>query len=253
MPETSLIAVTTSLAPGGYHDLPHVTLSAQYVAAVEAQGGTSVLLTPAHARASVERVLDLADGLLLTGGEDVEPSRYGQEPHPKLGRVTPERDELELFVLERALERNLPVLAICRGMQVLNVGLGGTLYQDLIAQRAGGVIHEQAAPASQRWHGARVDPGSRLHEIFGADALTINSFHHQGIDRLAPGLRASVWADDGLIEAVEAEGYPWVFGVQWHPERGEAEILRDRRDPDRRLFYAFLAATRGTVTEGRSA
>jgi putative glutamine amidotransferase len=114
----------------------------------------------------------------------------------------------------------------------------------------GDLLHEQEAAINARWHHARVEEGSRLAEIFGSGELHINSFHHQGVKELAPALRARGWAEDGLIEAVEAPDYPWVMGVQWHPERGEAEIEKDRRNPDRRLFWAFAEACREFAAAG---
>lgn len=237
-----LIAVTTTLAPSGARGLPHVLLGAAYVAAVEAAGGSAVLLTPAHDPASVARLLDATDGLLLTGGEDIDPTRYGEEPHPLCEAPNPARDALEFAALAGALQRRLPVLAICRGMQLLNVARGGTLFQDLATERPGSILHEQVQPINERSHDARVQHGTRLHAILGMDELRINSFHHQGVDRLAAPLQATVWAEDGLIEAVEDREHPWVIGVQWHPERGESATPGDRRDPDRRLLWAFVQA-----------
>jgi putative glutamine amidotransferase len=239
-----LIVVTTTLAPGGSHNLPSVRLNVQYVTAVEEPGGSALLLTPAHDAASAQRLVEVAHALVLTGGEDVDPARYGQAPHPELSTVNAARDEIELVALAAALRRGMPVLAICRGMQLLNVALGGTLYQDLPSQRPRGVLHEQTAPVSQRWHQAAVQQGSGLAGIFGTRELFINSFHHQGIDRLAPGLAATVWAEDGLVEGVEGSGSGWLYGVQWHPERGEAQAPTDERDPDRRLFWALVQAAR---------
>lgn len=239
-----LIAITTTMGPGGRHRLPQVTLNVQYVTAVEQPGATALLLTPAQQPEAVPQVLAMAHGLLLTGGEDVDPARYGQEPHPELGEVIPARDTLEFAALEEALRLGMPVLAICRGFQLLNVALGGTLYQDLPSQRPGPVAHEQTAPVGHRWHGARVEPGTGMDTILGVRDLFINSFHHQGIDRLAPALRAAVLAEDGLVEGVESTRHPWVYGVQWHPERGEANAPADQRDPDRRLLWAFVDAAR---------
>ncbi|HET6229910.1 MAG TPA: gamma-glutamyl-gamma-aminobutyrate hydrolase family protein [Longimicrobiaceae bacterium] len=239
-----LIAVTTSMGPGGSHQLPHVTLNVQYVTAVEEPGGTALPLTPAHNPQSIERVIDAAHGLLLSGGEDVDPALYGQEPHPELGSVNPPRDTMEMAALQAALRRGIPVLAICRGVQLLNVALGGTLIQDLGSQRPGPLVHEQEAPVLHRWHSATVRLESGLHSIFGRTELFINSFHHQAIDRVAPGLEATAWAEDGIVEGVEGRGHPWMYGVQWHPERGEAEIVGDKRDPDRRLLWAFVDAAR---------
>jgi putative glutamine amidotransferase len=245
-----LIAVTTTMGIGGSHQLPAVKLNVQYVTAVEEPGGAALLVTPAHDEASIAAIVQMAHGLLLTGGEDVDPARYGQEPHPELGHVTPARDAMETVALQEALRRGIPVLAICRGLQLLNVALGGTLFQDLPSLRPGALVHEQEAPVGHRWHAARADPESGLHAIFGTGELFINSFHHQGIDRLAPGLRAAVWASDGLVEGVEASDHAWMYGVQWHPERGEAEVPADQRDPDRRLLWAFVDAARRFMEHG---
>jgi putative glutamine amidotransferase len=248
-----LIAITTTSYPGLEFRVPQVMLGYPYVDAIETARGASLLVTPAHSPGSLECLMDLADGLLLTGGEDVSPGQYGEDPHPNLGLTNPLRDEMELQALESALRRELPVLAICRGMQLLNVCFGGSLFQDLPSQRPGDLVHEQEAPVGHRWHSAEVADGSRLERIFGATDLFINSFHHQAVKRLGSGLRAVAWADDGVVEAVESVEHPWVFGVQWHPERGEAESPGDRRDPDRRLIYAFLAAAADRRDATRSA
>jgi putative glutamine amidotransferase len=240
-----LIAVTTSLAPMGAHQLPAVKLNANYIASVEGPGGAALLLTPAHDAASVEAIVGVAHGLVLTGGEDVDPARYGQPPHPTVTSVNPARDAMEFAALEAAVRRGIPVLAICRGMQLLNVGLGGTLIQDLPSERSSELRHEQDAPVDQKWHHATVAEGTGLATIFGTRELFINSFHHQAVDALGRGLRASAWAEDGVVEGIEGTGGTWMFGVQWHPERGEAHGRQDdARDPNRRLFWAFVQAAR---------
>lgn len=239
-----VIAVTTTLAFGGRRNLPQITLNAQYVTAIEAAGGASLPITPALDSASVARLVSLCDGLVLTGGEDIDPARYGQTLHRATGQPNVPRDETELATLDAALELGLPVLAICRGMQVLNVALGGTLIQHLPSQLPSEVSHDQNAPIEHRWHSARVLEGSGLHRIFGATELFINSFHHQGVDRLGRGLRPAAWTEDGLVEGVEGDRGGWLYGVQWHPERGEASTLLDDSDPDRRLFLEFVGASR---------
>lgn len=239
-----LIAVTTTSYSGAEYRTPQILLGSPYLEAVQRVSATPVLLTPAHSQASIAELVDAVDGLVLTGGEDIDPSRYGHKPHPKLETVNHTRDEMELRALARALELRMPVLAICRGLQLLNVHFGGTLFQHLPSEKPGGVIHEQSAPINERWHGARVEPGSRVEKLFAAQTFQINSFHHQGIDRLGAGLRAVGWADDGLVEAVEATDYPWVIGVQWHPERGEVEVPEDHRHPDWQLFFAFAEEAR---------
>lgn len=228
---------TTSVARGGSHNRPQVLLYSAYIRALEASGLAPVLLTPHHGARSVESLLEHCGGLVLSGGEDVDPRRYGEEPHPQLGSVAPERDEMEMAALSYALERSLPVFAICRGIQVLNVFLGGTLYQDLGAQYPTELRHAQDAPWSDRTHRVTVHDDSILRKIVGTGELLINSFHHQAIRAVAPGLRVTAVAEDGLVEAVEATQHPWVVGVQWHPERHEAHAPDS--DPDRRLFAAF--------------
>jgi putative glutamine amidotransferase len=240
-----LIAVTTTIWPGGAHNLPRVQLNAQYITAVEAPGATAVLLTPAQGIESIRRILGACDALLLTGGEDVEPRRYGQEQLPEVTEVNPARDEMEIAAVHEAVRRGMPILAICRGIQVLNVALGGTLWQDIPSQLGGDVLHEQPAGIDERWHAGRVEAGCGLERIFGTGELFINSFHHQAVRDLAPPLVATVWAEDGLVEGVEGREHPWMYGVQWHPERGEAHgPAGDERDPDRRLFWAFVQAAR---------
>jgi putative glutamine amidotransferase len=245
-----LIVVTTTLAPGGSHNLPAVRLNVQYVTAVEQPGATALLLTPGHDPESAARMVEVAHGLVLTGGEDIDPARYGQAPHPETSAANAARDAIEIAALEAALRRGIPVLAICRGMQLLNVALGGTLYQDLPSQRPGGILHEQTVPVTHGSHRATVGAGSGLEAIFGTRDLFINSFHHQGVDRVAPGLRASVWAEDGLVEGIEGTGGGWLYGVQWHPERGEAEAPADERDPNRRLFWALVHAAKEFAENG---
>ena len=240
-----LIAVTTTMWPGGSHGLPRVQLNAQYITAVEGPGATAVPLTPAHGTESIRRILAACDALLLTGGEDVEPGRYHQPRLPEVTEVNPARDEMEIAAVHEAVRRGMPILAICRGIQLLNVALGGTLWQDVPSQLGGDVLHEQSAGVNERWHGGRVEPGSGLERIFGTGTLFINSFHHQAVRELAPALAATVWAEDGLVEGVEGREHPWMYGVQWHPERGEAHTpAGDERDPDRRLFWAFVQAAR---------
>jgi putative glutamine amidotransferase len=247
-----LIAVTTTNWPAGLHQLPRVQLDSTYLTAVEVSGGTPLLLTPVHGPGPREHLLSLCSGLLLTGGEDVEPVRYGQTPIPEVEEPNPERDEAELAAVDFALGRQMPILAICRGMQLLNVALGGTLIQDIPAQRGGDVLHQQPVPVGERWHAARVEPGSRLARATGLRTLEINSFHHQAVDRMGEGLVPNAWALDGIVEGLEGTGGAWVQGVQWHPERGEAHGSGPRatEDPDRRLFAAFLRAAEAYAEGG---
>lgn len=235
-----LVAVTATMLPhGGTHRRPQVVLYTSYLSVLDRIGLASVLLTPAHSAASVEALLDRCSGLVLTGGEDVDPRRYGEDPVEELGTIAPERDDLEMTALGSALERDLPVLGICRGCQVLNVYYGGTLYQDLPSQRPDTATHEQEAWGGHS-HLVRVQPGSRLDEIVHGQELSINSFHHQAVRDVGAGLEVAAVAEDGVIEAIEARDRSWVLGVQWHPERHEATAPDS--DPDRLLFLAFRQA-----------
>lgn len=178
------------------------------------------------------------EGLLLTGGVDVGPSLYGEFPHLMTQAPAPERDALELALLREALAQDLPVLAICRGHQLLNVSLGGSLLQHIE-----GPGHAIEAGNVSSWHEVSVEPGTRLHEALGARRAMVNSRHHQAVtpDRLAPRLRITATSNDGLVEAVEGTAQRWLVGVQWHPERLEdaaPEFIADSS----RLFQAFRVA-----------
>ncbi len=245
-----LVAVTTTLVPhAGVHGRPQVVLYASYMSALDSVGLAPLLLTPVHSPASVQALLAQCHGLMLTGGEDVDPRRYGEDPIAELGPVLPERDELESTALTVALERDIPILGICRGCQVLNVFYGGTLYQDLPVQRPESGPHEQEGWIG-RSHDVHVAPGSRLDAIVHGQELRINSFHHQAIRDLGPGLEIAALADDGVVEAVEARDRSWVIGVQWHPERHEATAPES--DPDRLLFGAFRQAVYEEAGRARS-
>ena len=233
-----LIGISTTIdLEGGDHRRPRVALYAAYMSVFEQLGLACVLITPAHTPASARSLAGRCDGLVLSGGDDVAPSLYGEAPLPELGAVNPARDEVELAALDTAAARGIPLLAICRGCQLLNVYLGGTLYQDIATQRPGAVSHEQTHPWGRHAHAARVDPDSQLARQLGASELRINSYHHQAIKDLAPPLRAVAWSEDGLIEGVEHREHPWVLGVQWHPERHEASA--PDHDPDRALLLGF--------------
>jgi putative glutamine amidotransferase len=181
------------------------------------------------------------DGLVLTGGIDIAPARYGQVPHDTVRRTNPERDAFELAVLSQALERDLPVLAICRGHQLLNVALGGTLLQHIESGEHLAHLKTQGRPS--RWHGVHIQRGSALEGVLGTHDLEVNSRHHQALtdDSLAPGLQAIARSPDGIIEAVESPEHRWVIGVQWHPERPELEHPAFAPE-SQRLFASFVRA-----------
>lgn len=213
-------------------------VNASYVRAVLRAGGLPLVLSPLLGAAHNGPVLDLLDGLLLTGGEDVDPAHYGQPPHPRLGDVDPERDAFELGLFRDAQARGLPVLAICRGIQVVNVALGGTLWQDIPSERPEALPHAQQSGRDDRTHDVVIQPDSLLAAALATTRCPVNSFHHQSIRELAPGLTVSGRAPDGEIEAVESDaGAPWMLAVQWHPE----EFHRHAAAPDHGLFDALVA------------
>ena len=203
--------------------------------------GLAPLLIPPMDEAALEAVCGRLDGLLLSGGEDVDPARYGEERLAMCGPADPERDGMELALTRMALERDLPTLGICRGMQVLNVARGGTLYQDLETQRPEARPHAMGhLPRSSRTHEVTVERGSRLGAILGVERLAVNSLHHQAAREPGTGVRMVARADDGVAEGMELPAYRFALAVQYHPEE-----LFETDELSRKLFAAFARACQG--------
>ena len=216
---------------------PAHTLGTEYAAPVEAAGAATVLLPPT---AGVDAVLDRLDGLVLSGGEDVHPGRYGAAPQPSKS-YDPDRDEYEIALAVGARERGLPVLAICRGLQVSNIAFGGTLVVDIPESAHHRALRGPDEQLAAR-HPITLDPGSRLATLYGSTDRMVNTIHHQSVDVPAPGLRPVAWAHDDVVEAVEAEDEDWPFwAVQWHPEK---MIDPDEALEELPLFTAFVTAAR---------
>ncbi len=233
-----LIGVTTSVTkPDQTPERAYV--NGTYLHAVQAAGGVPVLLPPHLDAESLAALRDRLDGLLLTGGGDVAPARFGEVPHPKVDNVSEARDAIEIDLALHAVDRGVPLLAICRGVQVLNVALGGSLYQDIPSDLGTSIAHAQTAPRSTPTHAVTVQGESRLAETLGALEVQVNSMHHQALKKLGRGLREVAWAPDGVIEGLEAPDAPgFVLGVQWHPE----ELVG--HDPAARaLFRALVEAS----------
>ena len=200
-----------------------------YVTKVEAAGGRPLLVPPSEE--AIDETLDALDGLVFTGGPDLDPALYYSDPHPQTTNIRPERDQAEIALLGAAIDIEMPVLAICRGSQVLNVVCGGDLEQH-VPDLVGHDGHKET-PGVFSKHPVTVEPGSKLHAIVG-DSLEVSSHHHQGYRRLGEGLRAAARAEDGTVEALEWPGHAFALGVLWHPEDGD----------DLRLFEELVAAAR---------
>lgn len=224
---------------------PAHSLGTEYAAPIEDAGGAVALLPPT---AGVDEVLDRLDGLVLSGGQDVHPSRYGARPEEGKD-YDPARDGYEIALALGARERGLPVLAICRGLQVSNVAFGGSLVVDIPASEHHHPVRGADEQLSAR-HPVAFAEDSRLAALYGTTERTVNTIHHQSVEVPAPGLRPVAWAPDGIVEAVEADG-GWPFwAVQWHPEKMTAP---DEAAEERPLFTAFVAAARDRAAERSAA
>ncbi len=220
--------------------IPVARVRSTYLSALENAGVIPIVAAPLLDAGSAAALLGRSDGLVLTGGADVSPLLYGASPHPRLGAVSDTRDAWEIALVRAAAALNLPVLAICRGVQILNVALGGTLIQDLPSERPSDINHDPETARTTRSHSVDVVAESRLGRAIGLTELDVNSVHHQAIDRVADSLRVTAVARDGVIEGAETAAASdwWCVGVQWHPE----DIASEAQSPDRALFRAFAQA-----------
>jgi len=217
---------------------PIVALSTNYVNAILQAGGTPVLIPSQLSAAGWKELYSSLNGILFTGGGDIATEIFQGVDHPKVGEADELRDALELPLLRCAAEDGKPFLGICRGLQVVNVALGGTLYTHIPDQLTNAVKHDwhDGYPRNHLAHPVRVEEGSHISKILVEPILNVNSLHHQGIKDLAPGLKAAAYAPDGLIEAIELPDHPFAIAVQWHPE------WLTEHESARRLFKAFVDA-----------
>lgn len=217
----------------GVWRLPVALVPLDYVDAIERAGGRPLVVPPSEA--AVEETLDALDGIVFSGGSDVDPASYGAEAHPTTDTPQHRRDAAELALLRAALDRDLPTLAICRGSQLLNVVRGGDLVQHL-PDVVGDEKHKHA-PGTFSEHGVRIDPSSRLGRVVGEHA-PVKSHHHQGFGRVGEGLVANAWAEDGTLEGLEDPGRRFALGVLWHPEAGEDAALFEALVEEARAYRA---------------
>lgn len=215
-----------------------VYLASDYVYILEKAGATPVLLPQCSDFENLKPLLDLLDGILVSGGHDVGPERYNTFPKPYCGTVSYRRDTQDLAVTRYMLDRDKPLLGICRGIQILNVAQGGTLYQDL--EKEGGFEHHfgDKYPRNVGWHKVSLAEGSLLRRAYGAEEISVNSFHHQAVRDPGTGVTISARSSDGVPEAIEVEGHTFAVGVQWHPE-----MMFDSSE-QRKLLQAFVDACR---------
>ena len=247
MTDRPLIGITTQTLQaidGIPEGLPHsVVMNQRYYHAAASAGAAPVLIPLLDEMEPLRAVYEAMDGILIPGGVDVDPAAFGETPHERLGRIDPSRDRVELQLVRWAVEDHKPVLGLCRGLQVINVALGGTLYQDLEAQYPNALKHDYfptyGFERDYLAHEVALTPGTRLRHALDAEAISVNSMHRQGIKELARSLAPAATAPDGLIEAIESCDDGFLVGVQWHPEVFEAT------DPNtEQLFSEFLAAAR---------
>ncbi len=224
-PNIGVTAATERISYGVWEEVPAIISPARYVKAVQRAGGRALLLPPDPEDAGDPAgVLDLMDALIVTGGAgDLDPALYGQEPHPETGPVQEERDAYELALVRAAIEREMPILGICRGMQILNVAYGGDIEQH-IPDVVGHENHRHT-PGTFADHDVELEPGSLAARAAGSERTPVKSHHHQGVKEIGDGLSATGWSDDGTVEAIEDPSSPFVLGVLWHPEEDEKSQL----------------------------
>ena len=221
----------------GSNDNGGAYLRCHYYKALVELGCIPTLVFTGQPEENIRYFIDLADGFMFAGGIDVDPMLYGEEKLNDSVSIDPERDASECLALPMILQTKKPIFAICRGMQICNVALGGSLYQDIPAQIPSDIAHRQKENGERDTHGVTIDKNSRLYEIIGSERIMTNSFHHQSVKTVADGFSVSARSDDGIIEAIEDKSHPFFIAVQWHPEY-TAEIS----GPSRALFDAFINA-----------
>ncbi|AWK51088.1 gamma-glutamyl-gamma-aminobutyrate hydrolase [Clostridium beijerinckii] len=219
------------------------SLSNDYVESVIKAGGVPVILPILYDEESIRRQVELLDGVILSGGVDINPLVYNEEPSPKLGYIFPDKDTFDLLIVKIACELNKPILAICRGHQILNIAFGGTLYQDLSDMEGCYIKHQQQTKDGAATHTIDITPNSILHSILG-DSIVTNTFHHQAIKTLAPGFKVTAYSKDNVIEAIEKCDKNFVVGVQFHPE-----IMTTYNDKNMlKLFETFITASLNNIS-----
>ena len=237
MSKKPIIGISSSVIvddSGSFAGYKRAYVNKDYVDAVIKAGGVPLIIPFNTDKEVIISQAQVIDGLIISGGHDVSPYNYGQEPSPLLGETFPERDDYEMLLLEESKKRNLPILGICRGSQIINVAAGGTLYQDLSLIPGNVLKHNQVSKPTLKTHKIQIEENSIISEIFGKETM-VNSFHHQALDKVADDFKVVARASDGIIEAIQHKTYKFLVGVQWHPE-----MLAVECDEARELFKRLI-------------
>lgn len=215
------------------------TVSLDNAHAILRAGGIPVMLPYLESELDIDEIVKTIDGLYLTGGDDIDPTLFGEEPLPNLGVIIPNRDAFELKLIEKFLSLDKPILAVCRGCQILNIAVGGDMYQDIGSQVKEQILqHQQRAPKSHGSHYVDVPEGTLLHQISGSTRFKVNSRHHQANRNVPSPFRVSGVSSDGIVEAIESETHTFVLGVQWHPEN----MVVAGDEPSQKVYEKFIKA-----------
>ena len=237
-----VIGISTSVLVdqgGEFPGYERIYVNKDYVSAVIAAGAVPLMIPMEDCEENLRASLELVDGIIFSGGQDIAPYRYGEEPHAKLQGICPERDEFDFLLYRLAKEKKLPILGICRGYQLMNVAEGGSLYQDLSQKTTESLKHSQGHGPSIPTHSVKLSPESRLSRILGREEIKVNSFHHQALNRIPDTAEVSGRALDDVVEAIELKDYPFGIGVQFHPE-----MLQEKDEDMKKLFRALVDAAR---------
>ena len=237
MEKKPIIGISSSVIAdesGSFAGYKRAYVNKDYVDAVVRAGGVPLIIPFTTDKEVIVSQAQIIDGLILSGGHDVSPYNYGQEPNPKLGETFPERDTYDMTLLEESKKRNIPIIGICRGFQLINVAAGGTLYQDLSLIPGNVLKHFQGSKPTLKTHMIKIEENSVISSIFGKETM-VNSFHHQALDKVADDFRVVAKASDGVVEAIEHKTYKFLVAVQWHPEMLAVECEKARE-----LFVRFI-------------
>ena len=237
-----IIGISTSVLVdegGGFPGYERIYVNKDYVSSVISAGAVPLMIPMDATEENLRQTLELVDGMIFSGGHDIAPIRYGEEPHQKLQEICPERDDFDFLLYRLAKEHSLPILGICRGFQLMNVSEGGKLYQDLSLKNTESLKHSQGHGPSFPTHTVKVESGSKFYKILGKEEIRVNSFHHQAVKSTSENVAISGKALDNVVEAIELKNYPFGLGVQFHPE-----MLQAKEEDMKKIFAALVSAAK---------